>query len=185
VRAKSSQIRKRLASFPFARTCVLIQSFPACGSHLGIEAYTYTPRERRGGGKWRIRIRIPSSLPTFHFVGFASSFLQVPSLMGTRLFRPVQSRHGIRDEMGSPTGLDLRFQLGSTYSGARLHLHPATLERVPPCIHHSCVNRDFQNVIEAWTRHGITACFRETKNNPEVLGNPSPLVTHLKFVLHP
>jgi len=42
---------------------------------------------------------------------------------------------------------------GQLGSDARFHLHPATLERVPPAIHHSCVNRDFRNVIEAWTRH--------------------------------
>lgn len=63
----------KVTSFPFSRACVLVPSLPMC-SHFGIEAYTYASENGGEGGKWRIRICVPSSLPTFHFVGFLPSF---------------------------------------------------------------------------------------------------------------
>ena len=165
---------KKVNSFPFSRACPLVQSLPVC-SHFGIEAYPYTSVN---GGEWENGASGHHPCTLFHFVGF----FHVPSLWGgARLFRSgmVLGRDGGFDWSGSRTSVVVNL------FRCTLSLAPGNLGTCTPCIHHhSCVNRDFRNVIEAWTRHAslhvsekreIIGRFRQSlspRDLPEVVLHP-------------
>ena len=135
-------------------------------SHFGIEAYPYAPVN---GGEWE---NGASGYVRHHpcklFISSASSFL--PSSSESLGDQTVS----FRDSIGTRWGLRLS---GSSTSvvvdlfRCAVSLTPGNLGTCTPCIRHSCVNRDFRNVMEAWTRHAslhvsekreITGRFRQS-----------------------
>lgn len=140
---------------------MLVQLPPVC-PHLGIEAYTYTSEDGERAHPIQATHAIIPAYSSFRRLPIF--FLQVPSFSGPRSIRSGMAlgRH-TRDLRLTGLGLGLHWQSWSTCSDGRLlvHFYPATLERVPPCIHHhSRVNPNFRNVSRGMDVACITACFK-------------------------